>query len=162
MDWRVQPRASAMTEFADATREHARIMAPNLRSMDVKEAYSASGMTPLGALLASLMHSEESYTAFLNDEPVAMFGVSAAENKGIGVPWLLGTPAMERIPVTIVKMGRELCQSWAPLYGTLINAVHWQNTKSLCWLPAIGFEMVGVLPNYGVQQERFYMYALNV
>lgn len=152
-----------MIEYRDTTRADAEVLARFLRPEDAEEVRISSGLSPLGAILSSLMVSESAVTAHVDGTPAAIFGCTThSEDPEIGIPWFLGTPLVAENKVAMLRDGREYISFLTGLYHTLINAVHWRNEASIKWVEALGFQRVDTLHNYGVERDTFYLYAFYV
>ena len=112
--------------------EDAAILAPNLRDIDTEEIWCASGLGPLEALNQAFELCDICNTVTLDDEPIAMYGVTV-ESWG-AIPWLLGSEALESVKVSMAKISTETVDRWVEKWGTLRNYVHAENTQSIRWL----------------------------
>ena len=100
----------------------------------------AMGRTPKQALRLSLAVSDKAWTALVDDQPEAMFGVMVDSVLGrTAVPWFLGTDE-------VYRHGRELIM-WGPgmisRFGDydLRNLVAADNTKAIRLLKRWGFSL---------------------
>lgn len=76
--------------IVEARPEHAAKLAAVMRPADVLELRRINRPDPARTLEDSLKASEVAWTAFINGEPVAMWGlVIHSLASGLGVPWLL-------------------------------------------------------------------------
>ena len=122
-----------------ATPEHIlNLLEQGLRDQDVAE-LDAIGLTPWRALIQSYQASfPDVFTILADGHPCAMFGVTEGEGKGI--PWMLGTELMLKIPRDLMVQGRYWVDYLNLLYPFLENHVAVSNTVSVAWLKRMGFE----------------------
>lgn len=91
--------------------EHVYALAATLRPRDAAE-IAAGGHTAKKSLYRGFRNSLMCKTAFVGDDIAAMWGVCVGFRPGVsplsdlGVPWLLTSAAVERIPVSFVKVAR--------------------------------------------------------
>ncbi len=152
-------------EIVDATEEHARGLAPNLRAADALEVKVSSGLTPENALLASVKLSTHSWTALLDGKPEIMWGVApysyTDSRLNQGVVWLLSSDEMYKIPGRFVKESHIYVAKMLETFDTLFNYVHAENIASCKWLENLGFKAVDRKEDYGVGQQPFILYVRN-
>lgn len=123
-----------------ATNRHVGRIANRMREMDVREC-AALGKTPKQALRQGVQLSTIAWTALVDNQPEAMFGVvidSVLDRKG--TPWFLGTDE-------VYRHGRELLMWGGALVSrlqqdsnlTLSNIVCSENVAAIRLLPKWGF-----------------------
>ena len=144
------------------------IIASKLRMSDSVEIAAQHGMgaSNLAALRRAFMHSPDKWTIEMDGVPVAMFGIMPAEQHDLitamsaGSPWLLGTPAFERLPPRwLVKTGRKFVKIMLKTYPYLYNFIYWRNERSIKWLSVIGFR---VYVGHAIRLGRGTFYAFDV
>jgi len=135
-------------EIVKATLAHVPGLAANMRPADVAEVH-ACGKTPEAALANGVRHSDFAWYCAVDGAPACMGGVATVSMlTGVGVPWMLGTPVLERNPKQlVVKTGRSI-RMMAANYAVLRNYVDARNGVSIHWLQWMGFEIGDVMP-YG-------------
>lgn len=148
---------------AYSTAEHAAHIAANMRESDAREVFASSGSTPLDALKTGLKVSDVCITTLVDDEPVAMGGISPISLlSGIGAPWLLATDKAEQYPMSFLRLSRRFVWRYVgSRYSRLENFVDARNETSIAWLEWLGFTINDPEP-YGVYRlpfRRFYMEA---
>jgi hypothetical protein len=79
----------------------------------------------------------------------------------IGVPWMLGTPALERAPKQLTKLGRAYVHLMSDKYATLLNYVDARSLKSVYWLACLGFTVQKETEPYGVFGLPFHRFGMN-
>jgi len=130
-------------------------LADNMRSSDRKEIFISHGYGVKRA-----MQDIRKYPAnccVIDGEPAILFGCAEYEN--YGVPWLLATNDIHKIPITFVRQSIGIVQDWLDIYGYLTNFVHSENTLSVRWLIELGFKNEGDMP---IGKHIFYKMALGV
>lgn len=112
-----------------------------MRQADIDEVFESSGSSPITAVAESVLASDECYTAEVGDELLCMFGVAPLQGflGTTAAPWLLGTPALDRHSVLLMKTCRAYIARMKERYPHLLNYVDSRNTKSIRWLRRIGF-----------------------
>jgi hypothetical protein len=135
-------------------------IAANLRNADIEEIHGSSGhrdclaVMRQGAELSTLL-----WTIEVDGEPAGLFGVSPTGD--IGVPWMLGTPALERAPKQLTKLGRAYVHLMSDKYATLLNYVDARSLKSVYWLACLGFTVQKETEPYGVFGLPFHRFGMN-
>ena len=133
----------------------------NLRAEDVREC-QAGGYTPFQALLNGFVHSDECYSAKINNRTVAMFGVSSKNQvEGVGVIWFLGGDETERHPISMVRDSKEYLDRWLEKYKILWNVVDVRNTRHIAWLKHLGFTFINHININGYRFLQFYKNSTN-
>lgn len=148
-------------EVRDAVPSDVAVVASDMRPDDVAEVEASCGLDPLGALARSFAMSDMAWTGTVDGVPVCMFGVAPLSVMGgIGSPWLLGTPKMERVPLTFLRLNREYVARMLERYGHLVNHVDARNRVSIRWLRWLGFhvdENAFPMGPFGAPFHRFEM-----
>lgn len=99
-------------EIVPAEVEHVYLLAEKLRPRDEAE-IRAVGIKPRRALYRAFRNSVMCKTAFVDGDIAAMWGLCVGLRPGVsplsdlGVPWLHTSGAIERIPVTFVKLAKQ-------------------------------------------------------
>lgn len=124
-----------------AKQEHLEAVAANARPEDRAEFIAASGCTPLQVLERGAALST-CWAGLVDDEPVCVFGVSPVSTlTGIGCPWMVATPAMERQPRALMRASRVVMDDFRSRYTWLTNFVDNRNQKAIDWLRWLGFSI---------------------
>lgn len=125
-------------------------VAANMRASDMAEIAAAEGKEPLGALLASVAASVDTFAIDVDGVAIALAGMHpisllAAE----GSPWLLGTDEFTRHG----RRATAICRAWlgrmGMQYRLMVNYADARNTRSIRWLEHLGFEFAEPEP-FGV------------
>lgn len=133
-----------------------------MRESDVREIWCSSKSRPLVALKVSVSISDKPKTIMVDDRPAAIFGIcNISVLSGRGVPWLLGTPELEKISYRFVKGSRIVLKEMAQKYKILENYVDARNTASIQWLRWLGFDIMEA-ESYGPFQVPFHRFFMEV
>ncbi len=146
--------------LVDATLEHAERIADLMRPDDVREIWAAKKTTPRQAIITSFILSNYPKTIMIDDEPVAMFGVTGESVlSGTGTPWMLGTGEIEKISIRFLRGSKNGIKEILSGYRILENYVDARNTVSIQWLKWLGFDIMAAEPYgaFGLPFHRFYM-----
>jgi hypothetical protein len=134
-------------------------LAEHLREQDVAELRAAGHTDIHAALVRSVAMSNETFVAVANGKPVAVFG--CAEHGSLlakdGVPWLLGTQEIVKHRRVLQRWARGYITDLLGRYPRLFNAVHAENTVSVRWLKALGFDLHPpvAVPPHGAMFQMF-------
>lgn len=129
-------------EVVAATVAHAEAMLPHMRQADIDECWAAARHTPEQALLDGLRYSTACWAGIVDGEVVCMFGVAPLSLLGaVGIPWMLGTDAIERHQFAFLRRSRAYLPTMMALYGTLANYVDERNVVAQRWLRWMGFAL---------------------
>jgi hypothetical protein len=137
--------------FRHPTHEDAEFLAQNMRQSDIDELKSVFDAEPLDAVLTSITNSDERllFSAFADGRLACIFGCVPTEH-GIGIPWMLGTPVLDRYAKRLTLETGRIVRMMLVEYPTLTNIIDPQNVKTRRWLECLGFWFDG---------NRFWMQA---
>lgn len=133
-------------------------IADNLREQDAAE-ITGFGLTPREALRTSYRHAILRKTAFVDGDIAAMWGLGGAMLSDAGTPWLMTTPAAERVPVTFLKVGRAELALMLQQRAFLSNVVLASYKRACRFLEVLGFVLdppLAMGPN-GLPFRRFWI-----
>ncbi len=136
------------------TPEHIRILGEHLRDDDRREVL-AFGFPVKKVLWRTYKAAIFSKTAFVNGELAAVWGVGGSY-LGMSVrPWLLTTPACEKIsPLRFARIYQQEVMSMLGSYPLLVNWVDARYTKAVRLLENIGFDVFDP-EEFGPWKEMF-------
>lgn len=135
-------------------------IAAGLRTADRDEIHATLGDTDVQTVLRQgIARSELIWTIEVGGEPAGLFGVAPA-GFHIGVPWMLGTYALERAPKQLTKLGRAYVRLMLDKYETLLNYVDARNLKSIYWLARLGFTVCAEPEPFGAFGMPFHRFGL--
>ncbi|WP_163832013.1 hypothetical protein [Spartinivicinus ruber] len=143
-----------MIEIRQAEEKDCYLLAPRIRQQDLDE-LEALGVTPLDSLLHGLRYGVECYTAWENNSPITMFGVS--KQNGQAIPWLLGSDELNFKRKTLCQLGKKYVNEWIKNYRYLSNFVYIKNIMAIEWLKYLGATF-DFRSKYGVEAE-FYSFS---
>lgn len=137
-------------------------MAANARPEDVAEMKAEYGddVSMLSILRTAYAVSDNPRTLVhpKTGEALAILGVrDASLLGGVSVPWMLGTPVLETLPLHFLVGGVSYVREIRKHHRFLQNFVHVDNTTTINWLKRIGFEFDEAKP-HGVKGELFYRF----
>lgn len=141
-----------------STREHALMLRGKLREWDRFEV-TCAGLSVAKAVWRAFSSSVFSDTAFVDGEIAAMFGCAGTPLSGIGTPWLLTTPAVERAPVAVVKEGRKCVERMLTLFPKLSGYTAAEYSQACGLLRLLGFTLSEPFP-FGPDGVPFVKYSL--
>jgi hypothetical protein len=124
----------ASIDIVPAEAGHVGAIAARMRPADRDEAWAAARLTPEAALLLSLSVSPLAWTGRVDGRPECMFGAGNG-----GVPWLLGTDAVERHALAFLRSNPAYVARMQARFGRLSNWVDARNATSIRWLRWLGF-----------------------
>ena len=146
-----------MIERHSVTKQALAFIAENMRQPDREELWASAGLQPAPALRISVAISD----AFVWTDkgvPFAAAGVSGETSiTGVGVPWLLGTDAIERWPRRVAFIARRQLRDWQQRFDRLENHTHVRNIAMIKLLEKLGFSIEDAKPwgRYGEYFHRF-------
>lgn len=135
-------------------------LAANLREADREEVIAQTGRDPSEAIAHSIAMSSPCWTARIDGELAAIFGCAPVSLIGpIGMPWLLGTPVLDRHPRAVISYSRPYLAVMFDAYPQMLNWVDARNERSIRWLKALGFRFHDAAPHgpLGLPFHRFDM-----
>jgi hypothetical protein len=136
-------------------------IAAGLRQADRDEIEATTGQTDvLPVLQDGVAVSSMAWAIEVGGEPAGVFGVAPAV-PDVGVPWMLGTYALERAPKQLTKLGRAYVHRMTDKYETLVNYVDARNVKSVYWLSRLGFTVSPQTEPFGVAGLPFHRFGMN-
>lgn len=123
----------------------------DLRDAEVHE-FAALGATSEECMRLGLLHSD-AHTIFFNDEPAAMWGITAFEDHN--VVWAVFTKAIDRHPIAFLRESRRLAEAFP---CEVVNYIDARNVKAVKWFRWLGFEVSEPVP-YGIHGELFHRFT---
>lgn len=151
---RVNPRVHIVpSDVGDVYR-----LAARMREEDRLEAVGLGG-DPTRLLRESYRSAILRRTAFVDGEIAAMWGLGGVMLSDEGAPWLVTTPAIEKIPVFFVKRARVEVAEMLRLRSTLLNVVLASYDRACRFLHVVGFALDDPKPMgpNGVLYRRFWI-----
>lgn len=134
----------------------------NLRPADLAECQAYGGGDIRAEIADSVHHSMLCWTGFVDGELAAVMGVRPLNLfGGVGSPWMLGTPVLDRHARILVRETPDYIARMLRAFPHLINFVHAENTTSVRWLRRLGFTLHAPEP-YGRLSALFHRFELKV
>lgn len=115
-------------------------VAHHMRSEDVEEC-AAGGLDPLSALRKGWQLGDAWTLKDRLGNPAAILGVHSVDNPAYGVVWLLGTPSIEKYPMTFARNSKPVLDMLFKDYELLYNSAYYKNEVHLKWLKWLGFTL---------------------
>lgn len=138
----------------DSCLDDAERLAPNLRKSDIVEIWASNHHEPLEALKKSL-NSLYCMTIFIEDEPIAMFGIHTNELIGEQASiWLLASDRLNEMKMRFLRQSKKFIGFFLDKYPYLCNFVHSDNIDSILWLRFCGANIYDPQP-YGLDKSMF-------
>lgn len=141
----------------DATLRHVDLIADRMRRADRAEVRASGNLSPREAVLASFEISEFVRTAFIESEPLCMFGVVVGE--GCAYPWLLTTDLVDRYPLTFWRASKKVLAEVRGRYPVLVQQIDARYSQALNWARRLGFEVATAAP-FGVNGMPFHRISI--
>lgn len=136
-----------------------RYVADNIRECDRKEIVHLALMRPWPAIRVTVAHAVGAWTGLSNGEIGVIFGINRKTHfSEIGVPWLLGTPLLDRHSVRMLRESRHYFERMERAFPKMENWVMAENRKSVQWLSWLGFDMSEPMP-IGVGGKEFIRFS---
>src|SRR5262245_39976516 len=98
------------------------ILGRRLRERDRLEIVGM-GVSVEDGLRVTWARSVMTQSVFVGEELAAVGGIGGALLSGVGEPWMLSTPTMERIPGFMLREGRRQVAGWLRIFSRLENYV---------------------------------------
>lgn len=137
-------------------------IASNLRESDREELKASNADTPIDVLFESYELSSFAEVIYLDDEPAIVYGLTPLSVlAGVAAPWLLATPALDKIPKLLLRYSPDGVAFMLRRYRTLMNYVDARNTRTIRWLAWLGFDIHPAVP-YGLRGEPFHLFSKSV
>jgi hypothetical protein len=134
-----------MIEILPTTLAHLDYLGTRLRAGELHE-IACLGSTPADALRRSYAGSIYARTGIADGRIAAVWGCGGSPLGGVGEPWLLTTPEVERIPIRFVKVARQEVGQMLALFPVLSNYVSVQYRQACKLLEVIGFRLGDPVP----------------
>lgn len=149
-----------IAELVPAEPWHLRYVADHARPEDVEEIRASCGTGVLEAMEFGLRFGLLCRAALVDGVPACVFGVTASSLLGgVGAPWMIATPEVERQPRALVALSRPVVAEMAGLFPLLVNFVDNRNRKAHRWLAWLGFQLDPPAP-HGVDQLPFRRFTM--
>jgi hypothetical protein len=132
----------------------------NLRPSDLAECQAYGRGDIAAGIASSVNRSVLCWSGFIDGELAAILGCAPINMlTGIGSPWMLGTPVLDRHQRVLVRSTPEYIAKMLNAFPHLVNFVHTNNTTSVRWLRRLGFTLHAAQP-YGALGEPFHLFEM--
>ena len=139
-----------------AAPHHVAPLAARLRRIDRIEC-AAMGLSPAEALTRGIATGAQTWTALVDGQPQAMFGVVIeCARSGDAVPWFLGSDDVAAHGAALLRLGPAIVRAMHRHGRTLRNYVSAENTRAIRLLTRWGFVVLpDPIPVRGVPFRLF-------
>jgi hypothetical protein len=138
----------------------AALLIAHLRAADQAECQAYGRDDIAAGIEASVRRSVLCWSGWVDGELAAILGVAPVNVlTGIGSPWMLGTPVLDRHQRVLVRSTPEYIARMLKAFPHLVNFVHAKNTTSVRWLRRLGFTLHEAVP-YGALGEPFHPFEM--
>ena len=136
-----------------AVPQDAEALVSDIREADLAEIRASvpAFVSTVDAVRESIQLSTVAYTAEADGEILAVYGI-VDHGGGTASPWMLGTIHLKRHRRALLRLPRRYVKNLMKTYSLLVNHVHSENTASIRWLQALGFQ---VFPEGDGARRRF-------
>lgn len=143
----------APSEIGDVYR-----LAAHLRENDRLE-ITGLDLDPTSVIRSSFRSAVLRRTAFVDGEIAAMWGLGGVMLSDDGAPWLMTAPAIERIPVSFVRLARVEVSEMLAMRSHLSNVVMASYRSACRFLDVLGFHLDEPVPlgPHNVPFRKFWM-----
>lgn len=132
----------------------------NLRPSDLAECQAYGDRDIRESIRSSAARSLLCWSAFADGELACIIGCAPISvMSGIGSPWMLGTPVLDRHSRVLVRRTPEYIARMLRAFPHLVNFVHTENTTSVRWLRRLGFTLHPAAP-YGARGALFHLFEM--
>jgi hypothetical protein len=138
--------------------EHCDLLAVNLRAADRKEV-QAAGLSSYRAVRRAFRSGILSRTAFVDGDIAAMWGLGGNLLSEIGHPWLLTTPAVERVPFSFAREAKRAVGEMLLYRSVLFDYVDANYEQAIRFLKILGFTL-GEPEPFGRRGQLFRRFEL--
>jgi hypothetical protein len=135
-------------------------VAANLRMADRREIEAFALLTPERAMEVTAAGAVAAFTGRYRGQVACVFGVNRKHaTSPVGVPWLLGTPLVEKAGPAFLWRSRRYVDAMVERFPNMENWVHADNRAAIDWLRWLGFAMEEPKP-FGVLGEPFIRFTM--
>ncbi len=133
-------------EIVECTPSHIREIGPRLRAGDARE-ITCLGLSVRSVLWQTYRHGLMRRAVLVDGTIAAVWGVGGSALGGIGNPWLLTAPEIERIKVSFVREARAEIAEMTRVFPKLENYVAAEYVKACRFLELLGFSLDAPFPH---------------
>lgn len=130
---------------------HPEIMDIRGIELDAAQAYNI----PLIPYLKSAITNGRAWTAIINNEPIAIWGIVQEEIMGDGRIWFVASESVQDIPKQFLRESKWFIQEIKQQYSVLIGYVDKNYEISKRWMQWLGFIPVEVIHFHGKEIIKY-------
>lgn len=147
-----------LTNIVKAKKDHVAQLIGRIRKADQIECLAASGKDVDEILPICFRDSKRCWVYIQEGVAEAIFGVSSCNEKGVGIPWLLGTDVFTKNKVCW-RVSKEIIAKMFDDFYLLLNYVDKRNKESIKLLKWCGFT-IEEPTEYGVAKKPFCLFHM--
>ena len=98
------------------------------------------GVEPLQGVESAYKSSPLCWTIFVDESIAGMFGCASQFLPGIGSPWLVTAPKLDKIKLQFIRQSRQYLETIFEEFPVLTTNVYRGNTPLIGWLKWLGFK----------------------
>lgn len=125
--------------------KHLAELSVTMRQEDKDEIWHLARLTPLKALEGGYKACSYNRTVLLDGKVALIFGV-AGEKGGVGVPWMLASPLLQKVRKPFLREAKSFLEEMSEGFSSLHNIAWSKNTEHLRWLKWMGFTFLPAVP----------------
>lgn len=139
----------------------AKALAADMRPADVAEVLACGETDLVRVVQDGIDDSALCWTIEVDGQVAGVVGVVPLGGllSEVGVPWMLGTPLVQKHRRMLVRISHAYIRRMLGAYPHLLNFVHTDNAVAVRWLKRTGFELQPAVP-YGPLGALFHRFDL--
>lgn len=128
----------------EATSQHIKLLAKDLRPADEDEIKAKTGTTNVQkTLLKGFAMTSYCRSFFVDGKIAGVYGVVASlDDKKIGSPFLLCTPKIKKLKIKFLRECKNRVEEMSDKFPVLFNYIDSRNKLHLTWLKWCGFKII--------------------
>ncbi|MBD9511921.1 hypothetical protein IB265_34800 [Ensifer sp. ENS10] len=135
-------------------------LAPRLRAADRRECLAHHGIDPKFLLPYSITEGSHAWAFEHDGKCIGLFGVEPVDqHPNFGLVWMVTSDDIFRHKRQILRDSPVWLNKLHDLYPLLGNHVDCRNRSHIRWLRWLGFSMLRVIPEFGVERLPFIEFA---
>lgn len=136
------------SKVIEARVEHCRLLASTLDAPAGNFIRTGWGVEPLEGIAKAFRCSSLCWSVSIDERIAAMFGCAAGSLPGIGAPWLVTAPEIERVKLRFIRQSRGYARIMLEQFPVLTAHVYRGNKPLIGWMRWMGFAFEEVDENF--------------
>jgi hypothetical protein len=128
-------------EVADAIIGHCAALSDRMDEKGRSLIRTGWGVDPARGIESAFTGSVFTWTVIVDGEIVGMFGGADSGEPGVGYPWLVTAPGIEKVRLRFIRKSPGYVRKMFERYELLVCNAHKENKALLGWIRWLGFEM---------------------